>query len=285
MRNLLLCTSALCAAAIAAPAMAQNVPAGAAGDEPSVYDGDWLSIGAGAGYGPSYDGSDDYVVFPVPVVQGNLAGIGITPRMGGIALDFLPDPDKGVGFNIGPAIRLRTNRASQIEDKVVRSLGKLDRAVEVGPSLGIKVSQVFHQYDALSINADIAWDVAGAHKGMVVTPSVTYFTPLNRGVAVGLNVSAEYGDRKFADYYYSVSPVQSAASGLSAFSAGKGFTKVGVAAIGGIDLDGDLLNGGFAVVLGGGYAGMLGDAKDSPFTSERGSPNQWFGAVGLGYTF
>lgn len=128
MRNLLLCTSAFCAAAIAAPAMAQTVPAGAAGGEPSVYDGDWLSVGAGVGYGPSYDGSDDYVVFPVPVVQGNLAGIGITPRMGGIALDFVPDPDKGVGFNIGPSIRLRTNRASQIEDRSsVRSASSTGR--------------------------------------------------------------------------------------------------------------------------------------------------------------
>lgn len=25
----------------------------------TVYDGDWVSIGAGVGYGPSYSGSDD----------------------------------------------------------------------------------------------------------------------------------------------------------------------------------------------------------------------------------
>jgi len=30
---------------------------------------------------------------------------------------------------------------------------------------------------------------------------------------------------------------------------------------------------------------MLGDPKRSPVTSIRGSANQWFGAVGIGYTF
>jgi len=278
-----LSVAGLCMAVFATPALAQE--AGGAGSEASVYDGDWLSIGVGVSYGPSYDGSDDYVLSPLPVVQGSLGGVGISPRAGGVTLDLLRDPAKGIGFDIGPSIRLRSNRAQQIEDKVVRSLGKLDRAVEVGPHLGIKVSQLFSAYDTLSVGADVNWDVAGAHKGMVVTPSVTYFTPLSRGAAVALSFNAEYGDRKFADYYYSVTPAQSVASGLAPFSAGKGFTKAGVTLIGGIDLDGDLLNGGFAIILGAGYSRMLGDAKDSPFTAERGSPNQWLGAVGVGYTF
>ena len=288
MKQNLIFIAGLCAAsALTSPAAAQEAADSgpATNSETSVYDGDWLSVGVGVGYAPSYDGSDDYVAFPIPVVQGSLGGIGISPRAGGLALDFLADPEKGVGFNLGPSARMRSNRASQIEDKVVRSLGKLDHAVEVGPSVGITVAQVFHEYDTLSFNTDIGWDVAGAHKGMVVSPSLTYFTPLSRGAAVSLSASAEWGDRKFADYYYSISPAQSAASGLAPFSAGKGFTKAGIAAVGGIDLDGDLLNGGFAIVVGGGYSRMLGDAKDTPLTSVRGSPNQWFGAIGIGYTF
>ena len=30
---------------------------------------------------------------------------------------------------------------------------------------------------------------------------------------------------------------------------------------------------------------MLNDAKNTPYTSIRGSADQWFGAVGIGYTF
>lgn len=262
--------------------MAQDA---SAQSEPSVFDGDWLSVGVGVGYGPSYDGSDDYTAFPIPVLQGSLGGIGISPRAGGIALDLLPDPDKGIGFNIGPSVRLRTDRASGIKDSVVRSMGKLDRAVEVGPRVGIKVSQVFHEYDTLTLNADIGWDVAGAHKGMTVSPSLTYFTPLSKGIAVALSASAEYGDGKFNRYYYSIDGGQSADSGLPQFAAGKGFNKMGLTAIGGIDLDGNFLNGGFAVVAGVGYSRMLNDAKASPVTSLRGDADQWFGAVGVGYTF
>lgn len=269
------------AALIAAPAIAQE----AGNNEPSVFDGDWLSVGAGVSYGPSYDGSDDYVASPLPVVQGEVLGIGITPRAGGFSLDVLPNADEGVSFAFGPTFRLRSNRHSQIEDTVVKSLGKLDRAVELGARAGVNVPKVLHQYDSLTFSVTADWDVAGAHKGMVVSPSVTYFTPLNRGVAVSLNFGAEYGDGKFADYYYSVTPAQSLASGLPAFDAKAGFTKAGVMLIGEIDLNGNLLDGGLAVVFGAGYSRMLGDAKDTPFTALRGDADQFMGALGLGYTF
>ena len=51
------------------------------------------------------------------------------------------------------------------------------------------------------------------------------------------------------------------------------------------DLDGDLANGGLGLVFIGGYSRALGDAADTPFTSIRGSADQWLAAVGVGYTF
>jgi outer membrane scaffolding protein for murein synthesis (MipA/OmpV family) len=265
---------------LAAPAAAQD-----AASEPSVFDGDYLSVGVGAAYGPSYAGSDDYVIFPVPLVQGSFHGVGIDPRSGGVALDFIPDPDKGVGFNLGVAGRVRLDRSRKIKDPVVRSLGKLDTAIEVGPTAGVTIAQVLNPYDSLTFTTDALWDVAGAHKGMVVDPAVTYFTPLSRGIAASLSLSAEYADGKFADYYYTITPLGSAASGLPVFDAGSGFTRAGANVLLGFDLDGDLQNGGLALFVVGGYSRMLGDAKRSPVTSVRGSADQWLGAVGLGFTF
>jgi outer membrane scaffolding protein for murein synthesis (MipA/OmpV family) len=272
--------AAALAAGFAAPAAAQD-----AASEPSVFDGDFLSIGAGAAYGPSYAGSDDYVAYPVPLVQGSFHGVAINPRSGGVALDFIPNPADGVGFNLGVAGRVRLDRASHIKDPVVRSLGKLDMAVEVGPTAGVTFPHVLNGYDSLTIGADALWDVAGAHDGMVVDPSVTYFTPLSRGIAASLSFSAEYADGKFADYYYSVTPAGSLASGLPTFDADSGFTRAGANLLLGIDLDGDLQNGGLAVFAIGGYSRMLGDARRSPVTSIRGSADQWLGAIGLGFTF
>jgi outer membrane scaffolding protein for murein synthesis (MipA/OmpV family) len=94
-----------------------------------------------------------------------------------------------------------------------------------------------------------------------------------------------WADRHYADYYYSVRPAQSAASGLPLFHADSGWHKAGVDAALGFDLDGDFRNGGFAIGIAGGYTRMLGDAARTPYTSLRGDADQWFGAVGIGYIF
>ncbi len=53
----------------------------------------------------------------------------------------------------------------------------------------------------------------------------------------------------------------------------------------GIDLDGDVTNGGLGLVVITGYSRLLGDAANNPFTTVRGSRDQFLGAVGVGYTF
>ncbi|MEN7538556.1 MipA/OmpV family protein [Aurantiacibacter flavus] len=254
----------------------------------TAFSGDYLSVGVGVAVNPSYLGSDDYVFTPLPIVQGSLGGVGISPRGGGLALDFIPDGDGKIGFDLGVAARLRANRNTQIKDEVVASLGKLDKAIEVGPTAGVTINKVLHGYDSLTFSADAVWDINGAHDGFVVSPSVTYFTPLNRGMVASLSLSTEYADAKFHDYYFAVSPAQSVATGgeLPEFQpSGGGFTRAGATLLTGIDLDGDITNGGFGLIVVGGYSRVLGDAADTPFTSVRGSKDQFFGAFGVGYTF
>lgn len=253
--------------------------------EGTVFDGDFLSLGVGVAYSPSYDGSDDYVISPLPIVQGSLAGVDINPRPGGLALDFIPDADGPVDLSLGIAARLVRNRASQIEDPVVESLGELDTAIEVGPTAGISFPALLNPYDSLSFTTDLRWDVAGAHRGMVIAPSVTYFTPLSRGIAASLSLSTNHVDDDYADYYYSVTPGASAISGLPVYDAEGGFKDVGATAFMAFDLDGDVTNGGLAIATILGYSRMLGDFADTPFTSVRGSADQFFAGIGLGYTF
>ena len=280
----------LSAALAASPAFAQEeqVTAGPPDNVPAadtVYDDTWLSIGAGIGYGPSYDGSDDYVAYPAPLIQGRIAGVGIQPRPAGIALDFIPDPAEGVGLAFGPVARVRFNRHRQIKDPVVEAAGKLKTAIDAGVNAGVSFPKVLNPYDSLSFGTDVLWNVNDAHGGMTFSPTVSYFTPLSRGIAASLSLSAEHGDGDFMRYYYSVTPAQSLASGLPTFTADSGWTKAGATLLTGFDLDGDLTNGGLAAVVIGGYSRMMGDAKRSPYTSIRGSADQWFAAVGIGYTF
>jgi outer membrane scaffolding protein for murein synthesis (MipA/OmpV family) len=285
---------AILAAVAASPALAQDGSAEqglppAIDMQDTVFAGDYLSVGVGVALSPSYDGSDDYVFNVLPIVQGSLGGVDISPRAAGLKLDFVPDPDDGVGLDLGLAARLRSDRAQQIEDEVVLLFPELDRAVEVGPSVGVKFPQLLNPFDSLTVSTDVMWDVAGAHDGMVVAPTLTYFTPLSRSMVASLSFSTEWADADFHDYYFRVDPAQYAGPGASPLPAfeprGGGFTSAGATLLLGVDLDGDVTNGGLGLVVITGYSRVLGDAADTPFTSIRGTRNQFLGAVGAGFTF
>lgn len=255
---------------------------------PTIFDGDWATLGGGIAYGSSYDGSDDYVVSALPFLQGRLGGVAINPRPAGLALDFVHGGGGKVDVNLGVAGRLNRNRADQIEDDVVEAYGELDTAIEVGPTVGVSVSKLLNPFDSLSVGADVLWDIAGAHNGMTINPSITYFTPVSRGTAVSLSLSARYVDDDYAAFYYSVPAAPATVpvgDRLPVFAAEGGWDKIGANLLLAQDLDNDVTNGGIAAFLIGGYSRMQGDGAETPFTSLRGDPDQWFAAVGLGYSF
>ena len=289
-RHLLTLTAAL---ALGTPAFAQDtnveepIPAG---PPETVFDGDFLSLGVGVGYNASYSGSDDYNVNVLPIIQASVWGIDINPRPAGIAIDFVPDADEGVSFSAGPMVRLRSDRvdADDINDDIVAAYGELDRAVELGGSVGVKFPKMLHPFDSLSFNLDAAWDVAGAHGGMFWSPSVTYFTPFSRATAASVTLSTTFIDDSFADYYYSVPTLNTLLPDedvLPGFQAEGGMQSYGVNLLLAHDLSGDVTDGGLSLVGIGGWSKLVNDAADTPFTSIRGNNDQYFIALGVGYTF
>ncbi|HSQ96712.1 MAG TPA: MipA/OmpV family protein [Croceibacterium sp.] len=268
------------ALALASPAVAQEVD-----KQPSIFDGDYLSVGVGVGYEPSYIGSNDYIFYPTGIAQGSFHGIGLVSRTNGVALDFIPNRPGKVGLDLGIAGDVRLNRTQKAHDPVVDRLGTLDAAIEVGPTIGVTIPHLLSDYDSLSIGTDVLWDVSNAFGGMEMYPHISYQTPLSRGILASVSVSGDYGDDKFADYYFSITPAGSVASGLPEFHAKGGFNQLGTTLFVGVDLDGNLANGGFALFGAASYTRVLGDAKRSPLTSMRGSADQWFGTLGVGYTF
>ena len=140
------CAAALCfSAALCAPAFAQEDQA-PADERPnrSVFSGDWVTVGLGAGLSPSYDGSDQYDLFPAPLVQGSVKGIDFGARGPGLYVDLIADgnSDKDVKFLAGPLLRFRMDRNGNIKDPVVRLLGKEDVAIEVGATAGVAFSKI-----------------------------------------------------------------------------------------------------------------------------------------------
>lgn len=276
----------LVAATFAVPAAAQTVPANIPPISDTIFAGDWVTLGAGVALTSSYEGSDDYVFFPIPAAAGSLGGINFQPDGTGLSADLIVDPrDAKLGFVLGPVARVRLNRTRQIKDPVVERLGKLDTAIELGVQAGVQYSGIITPYDTLSATVDVTWDVAGAYNGRIISPTVSFLTPVSRAAAVVLSVSADHVSDNYNDYYFSVTPGGSLASGLPAYQARGGFKSVGAYALFTYDLNGDITDGGLAVYALANYSRLLGDAKNSPITSIRGSANQFIGGIGLGFTF
>jgi outer membrane protein len=251
-------------ALLATPAAAQEVaPLEANG---SAFKGDFLIVGAGVAVVPSYEGSDDLV---------------------GVALDLIPDSqrDGGIGFTLGPVVRYRTNRSGRIADDVVAKLGKLKGVVEAGVNVGIDAKHVLNPYDSLSFSVDLRWDVSGRGSGLIVSPGISYLTPLSKGIALGGAVTSNFVDSRYARYNFSVSRAGSLASGLPQYTARGGLKDVGIGAFTAFDLDGNFLDGGPALGLGVMYSRLFNSAGESPVTSIRGSRSQLIFGAAASYTF
>jgi MipA family protein len=288
--KILTATIAITASITAMPSYAQAQDAEAAKTDAAdrgVFAGDWLTVGVGGGYAPSYEGSDNYVLFPAPLAQGSIGGFEFGARGPGLYVDLIPDANStsSVKFLAGPLVRVRLDRHTKIKDPVVRALGKVDVAVELGATAGVSFSKVLNPYDTLLISSDIQWDVAGAHDGRLISPAISYSTPLSPAIFTNLTLSATHVDGNYADTYFSIDALGSAASGLPVFDAGGGWKNVGASLLGGVDLSGDVRDGGWGAFGLVSYSRLTGDAKRSPVTSIRGDADQWFFAAGVSYTF
>ena len=269
----------------ATPALAQETPPPREG--PAI-DRDTVTVGVGAVYMPDYEGSNDYRVAPAPGAIGSVSGFSFVLAGNRASVDLIPNrPGPGWDLQAGPLAVVNFDRSStrSIDDARVKALGKVDTAVELGGYVGIgKTGLITSDYDKLSVSLSWRHDVAGAHDSSILQPSINYMTPLSRKAAVVLFASAERAAGGYADTYFSITPEQSAASGLPVYRARAGWKNWSAGALAMVSIDGDLLHG-FKLIGGGVYRGMLGDFAESPIVRDAGSRSQWMGVLGLGYTF
>ena len=252
----------------------------------AVDDGsDNFTIGIGAGYAPSYEGSNNYIVQPAGLVRGRVSGFNFYSRATAIYVDVLREaPGTDLNIEVGPMANLRLDRSSRIQDRRVKALGEIDTAIELGGFAGVTKNKVLHGYDFLTFRLDVTRDVGGAHESTVFAPNIEYATPLSTKFLVGLSLSAEHVSDRFARTYYGVTPLGSAASGLRAFDADGGWKNARGTLLATYSLSGDLRRG--AAIFGvGSYSKLFGDFKRSPLVHDAGDKNQFFTALGLSYTF
>jgi outer membrane scaffolding protein for murein synthesis (MipA/OmpV family) len=271
------------AAFAAAPAFAQTAPDDEAG---LPDDRNSLTIGLGGAYVPSYEGSDDYIATPIGVLFGKIAGISFVTRGTSLAIDLIPEAsDAPFAITLGPVVNVRFDRTTRIKDPQVRALGKLDTAIEVGGQAGIAKNGLLHQYDSLAVRLTYQKDVTDTHDSSVLTPAIEYSTPLSTKTYVQLGAQAERVGDGYAQTYFSINAVGAAASGLPAFAADGGWKNWRTSLFAAHTLTGDLRDPGLSLFGGLAYSRLLGDFKRSPIVSVAGDKNQYYGLLGLSYTF
>lgn len=274
---------ALCAAANASFAHAQSAPPAVAGGDPGRQ-GDSVTIGLGVGVTAAYDGARDYKLIPGGVVRGTISGHDFQLNGPQLFVDAIPNTARGkLDFEFGPVVGARFNRTGTVSDVRVAALGQLDTAIELGAHGAVGVRGVLNRTDKLALAVTSVWDVAGAHRSHVISPSLEYSTVLARRTFVRMALSGDFVGKGYAAYYFGISPAGAAASGLSAYAPDGGLASIG----GTMVLSHSLGRGrsGWGLFGIAGYTRLLGAAAASPIVRDTGSPNQLFSALGLAYTF
>ncbi len=262
---------------VTTPVAAQGIgiDAGAASDSlghaGTVSDRWRYTLGLGAVAVPDYEGSDDYEARPLPIARiqkghqyGQLFGAKITSNL-------VPHPN----FRLGPVVNYRGERDG-VDNAAVDAMKKVDAAVELGVQVGYD-----HKLDSGVIGAEVEWvhDVADGHDGWLLTPEIHYRRPLGDRWKFNLAASTTYASDDYMETYFSVTPADSAASGLPVFGASDGFKDVSV----NVSLAYGMTERWDLGVIGV-WKRLLNDAEDSPVT-KVGDENQFIAGLYVSYSW
>ncbi len=250
--------SSVIAAAIMLPVF--SYPASAA---------DWdLTLGAGVGGTPDYEGSDEYQAVPLLLARIGFGQQSIELRGTRIRATLF----SGGVFSAGPLVNYRGER-DDVDEDAIDDLDDIDAAIEIGGFIGFFSNGLLANVTALQ-------DVADAHDGYLIEAQLGYRTQVSPSHAQTIIFTGTYADNNYMDTYFGIDADDAAASGLDEFDADEGFKDVGVT----LNLEfGDREGFGLTGILS--YKRLLDDAEDSPVVDDVGDENQIFGGVALTYSF
>lgn len=232
-------------------------------------------VGAAIGVVPDYSGSDDNMVGIAPVGRYNFGDNRYVELLGNYASANLVNSEN---WRLGPAVQYRFGR-KDVDDAVVDRMSEIDGALQAGGTLSYTYyidNNIRHRVGA---GIDVLQDVEG-DKGLSSTAYARYWAPVSRAVDLGISGSVVYGDEDFNDTYYGISSADSAASGLSTFSADSGINAYRIMPMAMLHLSEQ-----WHIGAGVRWERLTGDAADSPIVSERGDENQIAGGLGVAYSW
>ncbi|MBW1980484.1 MAG: MipA/OmpV family protein [Deltaproteobacteria bacterium] len=228
-----------------------------------------VSIGAGAGVVPDYEGSDDYEVVPVPYLTVKWDNNMSLDLLGNKAkANLLPSPT----WKLGPIFQYIKQRDNVDDNKV-------DKMKNVGTSLMAGGFLGFH-YENWRAGIEAMTDVNNGNDGSIVRLNGGYSIPFAPVWNLSIGVYTTWADDDYMSSYFGVDRKDAERSGLKRYNADSGFKDVGTTFTLSYSPWQRVSLLGIA-----GYKRLLGDAADSPVTDDRGDENQFVAAIVAVYHF
>ena len=274
--------------ALSAPAIAQSGPP-SGNTLPSAADvanRDMYTIGIGGAVVSDYEGSDDYRLIPAGAIRARIRGISVSTNGPYLYVDLFPKHGR-VSLDAGPIAGLRFDSRRHSDDSIVKLMVHRRTADELGGFVGVSFHGLLDPYDSLAVHLDVLHDIGNAYKSTVFDPNVSFSTPLSQRTYVSLGAGAEIVTHKYADYYFGVMPADVIATGgaLPLYDPRHaGMKNWKASLLVNQSITGNLLHG-FSIFALAQYSRLLGEFARAPIVSQRGSANQWMGALGVAYTF
>jgi outer membrane protein len=221
---------------------------------------DHVVLGAGVVVAPTYQGSSNTRVLPIPAIDIRQDWFTASLRNGvGIV------PFAGQNFEMGvSAVFVQGYR----QKDVPRGIDKLKGA------LG---ARIFANARAAGFvaTAGVVKVATGAQKGVLADVTLSYPVPVSSRFTLAPSISATWASRKYNDGYFGISEPEALASGLSRFSARSGFKDSSTMLTATYRLSDRL-----TLSATGGVTALIGDAKNSPLVD---NPTQVSGVLAITY--
>ncbi|MFA1672154.1 MipA/OmpV family protein [Rhizobium mongolense] len=233
-------------------------PPEASSERPSGFRGklhDWnVVVGAGAIYGPKFEGSKDFKVMPAPFVSASFFNDCVHVGPTGVLVDIY----KVENFKISAKGGMEFGRDEDESDHL-KGLGDIDSGAEIG---GV----ISYELGPIELTAGID-KIIGGSDGLTGTFGAEYSHMVGRFI-FSAGASATWADKDYMKSYFGVTPLQSARSGLEVYDPGAGFKR--------IDLTASVtyLASEHWFVRGQAELGILtGDARNSPVVQKDTQPS------------
>jgi outer membrane protein len=249
---------------------------------PGIIGNDWkISAGAGLIVAPAFVGSREYSLLAVPDIRASYKDVFFANIKDGVGYAVVNRD----GWRIGPVLSYTFSRSEKRGGTVFRVAGGSSNALEgMGNVPGTVSLGGFAEYSLKSLKMKLRLHkgVTG-HEGVAGEAGINYGNVLALGgppLIYSFGPHIKFGDQKYTNAYWGISPEQSARTGLEQYHADAGITAYGADAFALISWTKSV-----SITAIAGFDRLAPLVAHSPLVRVRGTENQAFGGMFVNYAF